>query len=203
MKEKRKTAPVKRGVVLAALAMMLGTAALVGMLLFVNATTLRGTVSRSALTTAMPEELDASAEIWDVYLERGVFKTRGALYRARPVPPKRPSARALSEPPCSLWAVLSDGGAHVLLFFNGKLIYDSYYRRFLPDCQRLSSARRPGRSSKGRSPRPESRRECTRRQSTSYFRLLPSHRADRAAPPASSRRKTAAASARRSPQRSG
>ena len=81
MKEKRKTAPVKRGVVLAALAMMLGTAALVGMLLFVNATTLRGTVSRSALTTAMPEELDASAEIWDVYLERGVFKTRGALYR--------------------------------------------------------------------------------------------------------------------------
>ena len=81
MKEKRKTAPVKRGVVLAALAMMLGTAALVGMLLFVNATTLRGTVSRSALTTAMPEELDASAEIWDVYLKRGVFKTRGALYR--------------------------------------------------------------------------------------------------------------------------
>ena len=69
-----------------------------------------------------------------------------ALYRARPLPPKRPSARALSELPCSLWAVLSDGGAHVLLFFNGKLIYDSYYRRFLPDCQRLSSAMRPERS---------------------------------------------------------
>lgn len=79
--EKRKTAPVKRGVVLAALAMMLGAAALVGMLLFVNATTLRGTASRSALTTVTPEEMDASAEIWDVYLERGLFKLRGALYR--------------------------------------------------------------------------------------------------------------------------
>ena len=81
MKEKRKTAPVKRGVVLAALAMMLGAAALVGMLLFVNATTLRGTVSRTALTLTTPDELGAVAELWSAETAHGVLKLRGALAR--------------------------------------------------------------------------------------------------------------------------
>ncbi len=64
-------------------------------------------------------------------------------------PPKRPSARALSESPCSLWAILSDGGARLLLFFNGKHVCVLYYRRFLPACQRISRGRRLAQSSGG------------------------------------------------------
>ena len=64
-------------------------------------------------------------------------------------PPKRPSARALSESPCSLWAILSDGGARLLLFFNGKHVCVLYYRRFLPACQRISRGRGLAQSSGG------------------------------------------------------
>ncbi len=45
--------------------------------------------------------------------------------------------RALSESPCSPWAIPSDGGTR-FLFFQRKLIYMDYYRRFSPGCQRIS-----------------------------------------------------------------
>lgn len=126
-----------------------------------------------------------------------------ALYRAHPVPPKRPSARALSESPCSPWAILSDGGTRVLLFFNGKLIYMNYYRRFSPGCQRISFFRAPTRSSKRYSPPPAARKARMPRPSAFRSRPLRSHPAGTAAPKASSRCTAAASSFPRSPRRSG
>ena len=81
MMEERKSAPVKRRVVLVAAALTLCAAALVCALLYVNATTLRGTVSRTALTLTTPDEFGAVAELWSAETAHGVLKLRGALAR--------------------------------------------------------------------------------------------------------------------------
>ena len=116
-----------------------------------------------------------------------------ALYRAHPVPPKRPSARALSESPCSPWAILSDGGTRVLLFFNGKLIYMDYYRRFSPGCQRISFFIRstfPAAPAPARCQRPPCGQSSNPRRSFFPNRPCSARRAGRA--PARSRWKNAA-----------
>ena len=116
-----------------------------------------------------------------------------ALYRAHPVPPKRPSAHALSESPCSPWAILSDGGTRVLLFFNGKLIYVDYYRRFSPGCQRISFFIRstfPAAPAPARCQRPPCGQSSNPRRSFFPNRPCSARRAGRA--PARSRWKNAA-----------
>ncbi len=101
--------------------------------------------------------------------------------------------RALSESPCSPWAILSDGGTRVLLFFNGKLIYMNYYRRFSPGCQRISFFIRstfPAAPAPARCQRPPCGQSSNPRRSFFPNRPCSARRAGRA--PARSRWKNAA-----------
>lgn len=86
---KRVPAPVRKSVAVAGMAFFAALAVLVNILLWLNATTLRGTVSaadyrvitREAISTDGAQGLEADIPEDGVYMKGGVLHIRGALYR--------------------------------------------------------------------------------------------------------------------------